>query len=48
LILGANDFTIFFNGVAYKGTLTVTSTTCTFNWNYTSGVTISPLTIAKQ
>jgi hypothetical protein len=48
LIQGANDFTIFFNGVAYEGTLTVTSTQCSFSWNYTSGVTISPLTITKQ
>jgi hypothetical protein len=48
LIQGANDFTIFFNGVAYEGTLTVTNTTCTFSWNYTSGVMISPLTITKQ
>jgi hypothetical protein len=48
LIQGTSDLTIFFNGVAYEGTLTVTSTTCTFSWNYTSGVTISPLTITKQ
>lgn len=48
LTQGTSDFTIIFHGVIYSGTLTVTSTQCSFSWNYTSGVTISPLTITKQ
>jgi hypothetical protein len=48
LTQGTNDFTIIFHGVIYEGTLTITSTQCSFSWNYTSGVTISPLTIMKQ
>ena len=45
---GESDVTFNLNGTIYKGTLTVTSTSCTFNWNYTTGVTISPLIIQKQ
>ena len=45
---GTSDVTFKLNGTHYKGTLTVTSASCTFNWNYTSGVTISPLVIQKQ
>jgi len=45
---GVHDITIGLNGTVYTGTLTVTGTSCTFSWNYTSGITISPLTIQKQ
>ena len=45
---GTSDVTFNLNGTTYKGTLTVTSASCTFNWNYTSGVTISPLVIQKR
>ena len=45
---GTSDVIFNLNGTTYKGTLTVTSASCTFSWNYTSGVTISPLTIQKQ
>jgi hypothetical protein len=45
---GVHDVTIGFNNTVYTGTLTVTDTDCTFSWNYTSGITISPLTIQKQ
>ena len=45
---GTSDVTFDLKGTIYKGTLTVTSTSCTFNWNYTSGVIISPLSIQKQ
>jgi hypothetical protein len=48
LAQGANDFTIFFNGAVYEGTITVTSTQISFSWHYTSGVIISPMTITKQ
>ena len=44
---GTSDVTFNLNGKIYKGTLTVTSDSCTFNWNYTSGITISPLIIQK-
>jgi len=36
------------NGSAYSGSVTVTTTQSTITWNYTSGVTISPLIIHKQ
>ena len=45
---GTSDVTFNLNGTIYKGILTVTSASCTFSWNYTSGVTISPLIIQKQ
>ncbi len=48
LNIGTNNFTVIFQGIIYEGTLTVTNTDCTFSWNYTSGVIISPLTIQKQ
>jgi hypothetical protein len=35
------------NGTTYQGSMTVSNASVTFNWNYTSGVTISPLTIQK-
>jgi hypothetical protein len=45
---GTFDLRFILNGTVYKGELTVTNTSCTFAWNYTSGVIISPLTITKQ
>lgn len=48
LMQGANDFTIFFNGAVYEGTITVTNTQISFSWHYTSGIIISPMTIMKQ
>ncbi|HLX90839.1 MAG TPA: hypothetical protein VKR32_04115 [Puia sp.] len=45
---GTNNFTIDFHGTIYTGTITVTNSECTFQWNYTSGVIMSPLTIQKQ
>jgi len=45
---GAYTFTVTLNGVVYRGTLTVTDTNYTFTWNYTSGVTISPLQVGNQ
>jgi|SRR5579862_6369763 len=48
LTAGTNDFTIMVDGTIYAGTLTVTGNQCIISWNYTSGVTISPLSITKQ
>ncbi len=36
------------NGITYQGSVTVTDSSCTLTWNYSSGVTIAPLTIQKQ
>jgi hypothetical protein len=48
LTIGTHDFTVILNGNVYQGELEVTATSCTFIWNYTSGVIISPLSITKQ
>lgn len=45
---GTHNITIALNGVPYQGTLVVTDTDCTFTWNYTSGIIISPLQIQKR
>jgi hypothetical protein len=45
---GTHDLVFKLNGTTYQGTMTVSNTSCTFNWNNTdSGVTISPLQIQK-
>jgi hypothetical protein len=36
------------NNTTYAGTMTVTDSKISFNWNYSSGVTISPLTIQRR
>ena len=36
------------NNTTYSGTMTVTDSSITFNWSYSSGVTISPLTIQRR
>lgn len=48
LTQGTHNITIALNGVSYQGSLMVTSTSCSFTWNYSSGITISPLTIQKR
>ncbi len=48
LVNGSYNVTIAFNGTSYQGVLAVTGTSCTFSWNYSSGVIISPLQIQKQ
>ncbi|MBB6109288.1 hypothetical protein SAMN05421821_104300 [Mucilaginibacter lappiensis] len=35
------------NSTTYTGSITVTSANITFNWNYTSGVVISPKTLTR-
>jgi hypothetical protein len=45
---GTYNLVFKLNGTTYQGTVTVTDTNCTITWSYSSGVTISPLTIQKQ
>jgi hypothetical protein len=45
---GVYTFNVVLNTAVYSGTLTVTDQNYTFNWPYTSGVTISPLQIASK
>jgi hypothetical protein len=45
LIPGSYELTATLNGVDYSGSLTVTDTYYQFNWNYTSGIIISPTTL---
>lgn len=45
---GTHPITLALNGVPYQGTLVVTDTDCTFTWNYTAGIIISPLHIQRQ
>jgi hypothetical protein len=45
---GTHDLVFKLNGTTYQGSINATNTNCSITWNYTSGVTISPLTIQKQ
>ena len=45
---GIHPFKANLNQVNYVGSLTVTDTAYTFAWNYTSGITISPLHIKRN
>ena len=45
---GTYNLVFKLNGTTYQGSVTVTDTNCTISWSYSSGVTISPLTIQKQ
>jgi len=47
LSIGTHNITLALNGVPYQGTLVVTAAECTFAWNYTSGIIISPLQIQR-
>jgi hypothetical protein len=42
---GTHEFKVVLNGITYKGWLTKTGNQYSFNWPYTSGVTISPKSI---
>ncbi len=44
---GTYALVIKLNGTTYTGSMLVTDVSCTFNWNYNAGVTISPLQIQK-
>jgi hypothetical protein len=45
---GTFPFSVVLSGTVYTGSVVVTPSSCTFNWNYSSGVIISPLTIQLQ
>ncbi len=45
---GTYNLVFKLNGTTYQGSVTVADTSCTITWSYSSGVTISPLTIQKQ
>lgn len=47
LTTGTYNLVFKLNGTTYQGSMTVSNTSVTFNWGYTFGVTISPLTIQK-
>ncbi|GGA98098.1 hypothetical protein [Puia dinghuensis] len=44
---GTYPMTAWMNGITYSGTLTITNTSYSFSWSYSSGVLISPLQINK-
>lgn len=44
---GDYPLSVTLNGAIYTGTITVTATGYSFQWSYTSGVTITPSTIKK-
>jgi hypothetical protein len=48
LNIGTYNISAVLNGITYQGSLTVTSTDYLFTWNYTSGITISPLQIKRN
>jgi hypothetical protein len=43
---GVYPISVSFNNTTYRGSYTVTGKVYTFNWNYTSGVTISPTQVS--
>ncbi len=45
---GSYTIEMSMNGSSYQGTLTVTDQSCTFTWNYSSGIIISPRQVVKQ
>ena len=44
---GTFPLSVTLNNTAYTGSIVVTTSTITFNWNYTSGVLISPKQISR-
>jgi hypothetical protein len=44
---GSHSLKASLNGVTYSGTIVVSATNITFNWNYTSGVVISPKVLTR-
>jgi hypothetical protein len=48
LTIGTYDLRFVLNGMLYQGSMTLTDTGCTFNWNYNSGIIFSPLSISKN
>ena len=44
---GVYPISVTMNNTRYQGSYTVTANAYTFNWNYTSGVTISPTQVSR-
>lgn len=44
---GTFPFTVTMNNTTYSGSLTISSTGYSFDWNYTAGVTINPKQISR-
>ena len=44
---GSYPLVITLNGTTYTGSIVVSATAITFDWNYTAGVVISPKTISR-
>jgi hypothetical protein len=44
---GVYPISVTMNNTTYQGSYTVTDNAYTFNWSYTSGVTISPLQVSR-
>jgi hypothetical protein len=44
---GTFPLSVTLNGTTYTGSIVATSSTITFNWNYTSGVLIAPMQISR-
>ncbi|SDP71755.1 hypothetical protein SAMN05428975_2295 [Mucilaginibacter sp. OK268] len=47
LVSGSYPIKVTLNGNIYTGSINISPTTITFNWNYTSGVLITPTQIAR-
>jgi len=47
LTVGTYPFSVTLNSVTYTGSMVVSTTNITFNWNYNSGVLISPQQISR-
>jgi hypothetical protein len=47
LLNGSYPLKATLNGTTYTGSIVVSASTITFNWNYTSGVIISPKTLSR-
>jgi hypothetical protein len=45
---GTHGFIFNFSGTLYKGVINVSDQTIYFTWNYSSGVTMSPLVVQKK
>jgi hypothetical protein len=47
LVNGSYPLKVTLNGTIYTGSIVVSASAITFNWNYTAGVVISPKTISR-
>lgn len=45
---GSYPLVITMNGITYTGNIIISATTITFDWNYTTGVVITPKTITRN